>query len=121
MRRATSIKPGKRLHCKPTLADIRRFVGKLREVDPIPEAAHRVTGKCWTFKGHMDEQGYAQFKVQGRAVWAHRFAAEIFGGFSMDGNEVDHLCLRRHCCNPAHHRAATRGENGADACARRSE
>jgi hypothetical protein len=73
-----------------------------------------VTG-CVPWTGHRDRDGYGQFWMGGRAHWAHRVAYAIHHGSIPEGLTVDHVCLNPSCCNPAHLRLLTHGENGADA------
>lgn len=64
-------------------------------------------GKCWTWKGHKQKDGYG---VYGKFL-AHRIAHELFIGPIPVGLEIDHTCRVRSCVNPAHLEAVTHLEN----------
>ena len=66
---------------------------------------------CWIWQSGTNAKGYGQFKVDGRAVRAHRFAYELLVGPIPDGLELDHLCRVRNCVNPAHLEPVTHTEN----------
>ena len=55
--------------------------------------------------------GYGLFWVNGRHVYAHRWAYEYFKGPIPDGLQLDHLCRNRSCVNPAHLEPVTQREN----------
>lgn len=73
---------------------------------PVERFWARVTGAgddgCWLWTGHMNPNGYCQFKVDRRLVYVHRWAYEALRGPIPDGLQLDHLCRVRHCVNPAH-------------------
>lgn len=66
---------------------------------------------CWEWTGSRFATGYGQFTVGGKPVFAHRFAYATFVGPIPEGLEIDHLCMNRPCCNPAHLEAVTGAEN----------
>ena len=68
-------------------------------------------GECWLWTGPLNPNGYAQFSVEGRRVYAHRFAYELLIGPIPDGLQLDHLCRVRHCVNPKHLEPVTCQEN----------
>jgi hypothetical protein len=59
---------------------------------------------CWIWSGHTDPNGYGQFKVGGRAVWAHRAAYALFRRTIAAGREIDHHRRKCQpgCVNPWH-------------------
>lgn len=90
-------------------ANLTRF---MRFVDVQP------TG-CWLWTGYVDRKGYGQFRLPGRAVWAHRFAYEAMIGELPDGMTVGHMCCCPSCVNPDHLEPQTRSENTAEGNRRR--
>ena len=78
---------------RPSRRDVRRFLGMTRTDG---------NGGCWIWTGHCDSNGYGQFKYEGKAWWAHRFAYLAFLGSLQEGLEVDHLCHTHNCVNPHH-------------------
>lgn len=67
---------------------------------------------CWNWVGSRHPGGYGRFGLDGRVVYAHRFAVEAFRGPIPDGMQVDHfVCSNPPCCNPAHLRVVTPREN----------
>lgn len=70
--------------------------------------------ECWPWQGHVDGQGYGQFRQQ-RLVGAHVAAHEFWLGPVPEGHEVDHVtargCVRKDCTNPRHLEAVLPGEN----------
>ena len=65
-----------------------------------------VTG-CWLWLGYVDPKGYAQLAGEN----AHRAFYRELVGVIEDGNDIDHLCKRRNCVNPAHLESVTEQEN----------
>jgi hypothetical protein len=51
--------------------------------------------------------GYSRLYRHGKTVYAHRLAFETWVGPIPDGLQIDHLCERRNCINPAHLQATT--------------
>lgn len=66
---------------------------------------------CWHWLGALDRDGYAQFRLEGRAPMAHRVAYEHFVGPIGGGLEIDHLCKNRSCVNPVHLQPVPHAEN----------
>lgn len=62
---------------------------------------------CWPWRGSMSTSGYGLF----RRKFAHRIAYERTHGAIRPGMQVDHQCRNRECCNPAHLKQVTAGEN----------
>lgn len=69
------------------------------------------TSGCWLWTAYRGQDGYGRFKVDQRAVLAHRFAYEALVGPIPEGLDIDHLCRVRQCVNPKHLEAVTRHEN----------
>ena len=67
---------------------------------------NEVTG-CWLWLGYTDKNGYARLNSEN----AHRVFYVEHVGPVPDGFDVDHLCKRRNCVNPAHLEAVTEQEN----------
>ena len=69
---------------------------------------------CWLWAG-MTNGRYSRFYTgEGRHVpsqYAHRWSYEHFVGPIPDGYEIDHLCARPLCVNPAHLEPVTPAEN----------
>lgn len=84
----------------------RSFPGQIAEAD-IERFMRHVeirAGSCWLWTGHRDRhEGYGQFKWQGKARQAHRFAYAAFNDEVIpEGMTVHHSCHNAACVNPAH-------------------
>ena len=66
---------------------------------------------CWLWTSTIVWNGYGQFRIDNRRVYAHRFAYEQVNGTIPAGLDLDHLCRVRRCVNPAHLEPVTRREN----------
>lgn len=66
---------------------------------------------CWLWTASVNEKGYGAFKLNGKAVSAHRFAYEAFVGPIPEGLHIDHLCRVPCCVNPTHMEPVTSREN----------
>lgn len=71
------------------------------------------SGDCWLWTaGTRTRNGYGQFAVHRRPVFAHRFAVELTQGPIPPGMVVDHICHVKLCVRPAHLRVVTNKQNG---------
>ena len=78
-----------------------RFQSKVRVAD----------NGCWLWMA-AKINGYGRYgQGRGRHVAAHRFSYETLIGAIPSGLEIDHLCLTKHCVNPAHLEPVTHSEN----------
>ena len=80
------------------------------------------TGTCWIWTAYKKPNGYGQFMLNGRPLYAHRLAYELLVGLIPEGFEIDHVrtngCTSLACvkavadkCGPAHLEAVTHREN----------
>lgn len=97
---AKKINPPGAMHAPRDLSTLKRFFGMVEE-----------SGGCWIWTGHKDRHGYGQFKVNGRAVWVHRWSYAFFKRRLRAGDEVDHLCKTPSCVNPEHLRRTSTNDN----------
>ncbi len=66
---------------------------------------------CWLWTATKNGSGYGAFGVEGKRIYAHRFAYELAVGPIPAGLQVDHKCHTPACVNPAHLRLATNAQN----------
>lgn len=59
----------------------------------------------------QSSEGYGVANTRDGLVYLHIFAYQFFSGAVPAGKEIDHVCRRRACCNPAHLEAVTRRQN----------
>lgn len=60
-------------------------------------------GGCWEWTGGLTGAGYGSFSVDGRNLYAHRYAYEaLVPGGIPDQHELHHECENRKCVNPKH-------------------
>ena len=85
---------------RTSFSDAERFLGRTDR-----------TGSCWLWKGAVDPTGYGRFSLGGAMLYAHRYAYETFVEPIPASLEIDHLCRKRACVNPAHLQAVSRSEN----------
>ncbi len=67
--------------------------------------------ECWVWCGSCDRDGYGRFYYEKKNRQAHRVSFEHYHGPIVDGNDVDHRCNRRNCCNPDHLQQVSHEEN----------
>lgn len=85
-----------------------------------------VESGCWLWTGHVANTGYGIIHIDRKPYGAHRFAYQLLVGPIEKGLQLDHLCLVRHCVNPAHLEPVTcrtnlqRGETLAAANSRKT-
>jgi hypothetical protein len=71
-------------------------------------------GPCWDWTGGKKGTRYGGIVIgdgDPRRAYAHRVVYELVRGPVPEGLELDHLCRRRFCVNPAHLEAVTHTEN----------
>jgi hypothetical protein len=93
-----------------------RFWMKVREADDPSPAGW---SGCWVWTAQIVPGGYGRFRAPRGKVLAHRFAYEWVVGLVPRGLELDHLCYRPACVNPAHMEPVTHAENCRRAALRR--
>lgn len=70
--------------------------------------------ECWPWGGRLTEDGYGQFRVDDRIVYAHRFAWIATYGPIPDELIVCHRCDNRQCVRPTHFFLGTYQDNDRD-------
>lgn len=88
----------------PSLTIADRFWSK---VDVLGESP----ADCWLWTASKTADGYGQFRVAGRNVYAHRFAYEQQHGPVATQTTLDHLCRTRACVRPSHLDPVSNREN----------
>ncbi len=80
----------------------------------------RAPDECWPWTAGRHTWGYGQFWVSsvGRCPGAHHVIALLHHGPAPEGMQALHSCDNPPCCNPAHIRWGTPGENMAERDAR---
>ena len=78
--------------------------------------AHFLQGDCLVWVHALDRGGYGKLTVEGERHLAHRVAyAKAVGGISSE-QQINHLCDRSYCVQPAHLYAGNHQDNADDAC-----
>lgn len=76
-------------------------------------------GECWEWKRSRLPRGYGRFRQPTGHEYAHRVAWRLTNGPIPDGMVVRHyVCDNPPCCNPAHLRLGTQGDNNDDSVSR---
>ena len=70
-------------------------------------------GDCLIWTGAKCLKGYGRMRVNGKLQPAHRVAYELEYGPIPEGKVIDHICQNPACCNTAHLRVATIGQNNS--------
>ena len=68
---------------------------------------------CWPWIGARNRRGYGRISVGGKNQLAHRVAYSLVVG-TPEGTMILHSCDNPPCCNPAHLRSGTAGDNTDD-------
>lgn len=66
---------------------------------------------CWNWTGTINVHGYGSMRINGKTKLAHRISYEKSVGEIPNGMQIDHVCHRRSCVNPAHLRPVTQKQN----------
>lgn len=95
------------MHPDYTPKDVKRFWSKVDK-----------SGECWTWQASRNANGYGTFKLDRKAILAHRFAWLVANGTIPVGLLVCHSCDNPPCCNPAHLWVGTVADNARDMAAK---
>ncbi len=88
-----------------------RFWAKVDTAGPWA-MQHHAPGQCWVWTKSDNGLGYGQFYLAGgKKVKAHRWAYESIVRTIPAGLDLDHVCRRHSCVNPAHLEPVTRSVN----------
>lgn len=86
-----------------------------RNLATLLEKAITKTDTCWLWTHAVDNHGYGQIQVGGRAHKAHRLVWEITHGPIPVGKVIGHECNVKSCCRPSHLYLTTLAQNAHDA------
>lgn len=89
-----------------------RLWAKVDKDGPLPAWAPFL-GSCWLWTGGLNGRGYATIGDGGLTLYVHILTWTEANGPVPDGLELDHLCRRPTCCNPAHLEPVTHAKNMA--------
>lgn len=77
------------------------------------------SGECWNWTGSRNDQGYGQFRLDGKGRKAHTVALEWELGYLRPPHlDTCHKCDNPSCVRPSHLYFGTRQQNSDDAWAR---
>lgn len=66
---------------------------------------------CWIWQNRLIK-GYGYFTYRGKRMLTHRGTFEAFYQTTLSSKDVlDHLCMKKSCCNPEHLQRVTQREN----------
>lgn len=95
-----------------------RLLAKVR-LGPVPKV-NPALGPCWLWTNGLSAGGrYAAINIDGFTYYVHRVLYTKLVGPVPNGLELDHLCLIKRCCNPAHLEPVTKLVNMRRQWARR--
>jgi hypothetical protein len=108
-----------------TLAEVKAICDELAELEYKrfwkrvnkrgPMRVRRL-GRCWTWRGRLNQYGYGRFtRNNGASVMAHRFSWEIVNGDMPQNAWALHRCDNPSCVRPSHIFPGTALENAEDA------
>lgn len=66
---------------------------------------------CLIWVGSRNKAGYGVMRVDGKAMYSHRYAYSQEHGTIPPKLKIDHRCQVRACCNVGHLRTATQKQN----------
>lgn len=87
-----------------------RFWSKVNKEGPVPSYAPDL-GPCWLWTRATGAEEYGVFRVDGRLVYAHRWAYADCVKPIPNGMQLDHLCRVHSCVNPTHLEVETQRVN----------
>ena len=70
----------------------------------------RKTETCWLWTGGKT-RGYAHLRLDGKAIYGHRFAYQLENGPLAPSQILDHICHTPACVRPDHLRVVTPKQN----------
>lgn len=77
-------------------------MGKNTHAERFWTKVDKTESGCWVWTSAFYQNGYGAFWLNGKSRLAHRVAYEMVAGPIPDGLQLDHLCRRQACVNPAH-------------------
>ena len=77
---------------------------------------------CLEWTGKPDRNGYGRLGFDGRELYAHRTAFELYSQVKIPrGMQIRHKCDNRRCVNPAHLELGTKQDNMTDMMSRQRQ